>query len=154
MRARSGAAGFTLIELVIVLAIGLVVGAVVYRITRASWLLYNTQAHQTERGFSSLRAVDDMAIEIARAGYGLGDDAEPLFPGTLAGVRAPDAITLRSNPGGVVGVLQENLLERDHLVAVDGAALFAVDDEVLLVDEEGTLERAQVSKATRDALAF
>jgi hypothetical protein len=95
-----------------------------------------------------------MAVEIARAGYGLGADAEPLFPGTLAGVRATDAITLRSNPGGVAGVLQEDLVERDQLVPVEGAALFVLGDEVLLADEEGTLERAQVSRVTPEALVF
>jgi len=152
--ARPGPAGFTLIEVVIVLAITLVIGGVVYRVTRASWLLYDTQTHQTERGFSGLRSLDDMAVEIARAGYGLGADAGPLFPGTLAGVRASDAITLRSNPGGVAGVLQEDLVERDQLVPVEGAELFVLGDEVLLVDEEGTLERAQVSKVAPDALAF
>jgi len=152
--ARHGQAGFTLIEAVVVLAITLTIGAIVYRITRATWRLYDAQAHATERGFSGLRALDDMAVEIARAGYGLGADAGPLFPGTLAGVRASDAITLRSNPAGIAGVLQEDLVDRDQLVAVDGARLFAVGDDVLLVDEEGTLERARVSKANRDALAF
>ncbi|HEV7498835.1 MAG TPA: prepilin-type N-terminal cleavage/methylation domain-containing protein [Vicinamibacteria bacterium] len=152
--ARSEQSGFTLIEIVIVLAISVVVGMVLFRITRASWLLYNVQTHQMERGYSGLRSIDDMAIEIARAGYGLGDDAGPVFPGTLAGVRSPDAITVRSNPGGIAGVLRENLVERDRLVKVDGAEGFAVGDEVLLVDQEGTLERAQVSKMTPDALAF
>jgi prepilin-type N-terminal cleavage/methylation domain-containing protein len=152
--ARPGQAGFTLIEVMIAFAITLVIGIGVYRITRASWRLYDTQTHQTERGFSGLRSLDDMAVEIARAGYGLGADAGPLFPGTLAGVRASDAITLRSNPEGVAGVLQETLVERDQLVPVEGAALFAVGDEVVLVDEEGTLERAQVSKGTPEALAF
>jgi hypothetical protein len=152
---RPGSAGFTLLEAVIVLAVTLAVGFVVYRVTRAAWLLYDTQTHQTERGFSGLRALDDMAVEIARAGYGLGVDAGPLFPGTPAGLRASDAITLRSNPAGVAGVLGEDLVERDQLVPVEGAALFVLGDEVLLVDAKGTLERAQVSRvAPPDALAF
>lgn len=137
------------------LAITLVLGSVLYRVTRAAWLLYDTQTHQTERGFSGLRALDDMAVEIARAGYGLGLDAGPLFPGTPAGLRASDAITLRSNPGGVAGVLRKDLVERDRLVPVEGATLFVVGDEVMLVDAKGTLERAQVSQAAPpDALAF
>lgn len=152
--ARPGQAGFTLIELLIVLALSLVTGAIVYRITRASWLVYNTQTHFAERGLTGLRALDDMAIEIARAGYGLGEDAGPLFPGTLAGVRARDAISVRSNPDGIAGVLQQDLTERDQLVAVEGAALFAVGDDVLLADEEGTVERARVSNVRFDTLAF
>jgi prepilin-type N-terminal cleavage/methylation domain-containing protein len=147
-------AGFTLIEVLIVLAISLVTGAIIYKVSRASMLLYNTQTHVTERGFSGLRAVDDMAVEIARAGYGLGADAAPVFPGNLDGVRSPNAITLRSNPGGVAGVLRENLKQKDTLVVVEEAPLFAVGDDVLLIDEEGTIEHAQVTKTALDALAF
>ena len=152
--APSSQGGFTLLEVLIVLAITLVTGAIIYKVSRASLLLYNTQTHVTERGFSGLRSVDDMAVEIARAGYGLGADAAPVFPGTLAGERSPNAIVLRSNPGGVAGVLRENLEEKDTLVAIEEAPLFAAGDEVLLVDEKGTIERAQVTKATPDALAF
>src|SRR5882672_12416703 len=96
--ARGRSAGFTLIEVVIVIAITLLIGAVVYRVTQSSWLLYRLQTNVTERGFSVVRAVDDMSVEIARAGFGLGGDAGPLFPGTLEGVRGSDAITVRSNP--------------------------------------------------------
>jgi hypothetical protein len=143
-----------LIEVLIVLAITLVTGAIIYKVSRASLLLYNTQTHATERGFSGLRCVDDMAVEIARAGYGLGADAAPVFPGTLAGERSPNAIVLRSNPGGVAGALRENLKEKDTLVAIEEAPLFAAGDEVLLIDEKGTLERAQVTKTAPEALAF
>jgi len=151
--ARERSAGFTLIEVMIVMAITLVIGAVVYKVTRSSWLLYRSQTHVTERGFSVVHAVDDMSVEIARAGFGLGSDAGPLFPGTLEGVRAGDAITVRSNPEGAVAVLQEDLLERDQLVAVDEAALFAAGDVVLLVDAERTLERAQVARVGPGSLA-
>jgi prepilin-type N-terminal cleavage/methylation domain-containing protein len=153
--ARREQAGFTLIEVIIVLAITLMIGAVVYRVTRANWLLYRAETHVTERGFSGLRALDDMAVEIGRAGFGLGSDAGPLFPGTRNGARASDAITLRSNPAGVAGVLGEDLVDRDQLVPVEGAVLFVVGDEVLLIDEERTLERAQVARVEQpDLLAF
>lgn len=143
-----------MIEVLIVLAITLLIAGVVYDVTRSSWRLYRTQIHQTERGFSGLRALDDMAVEIARAGFGLGAEAGPLFPGTLGGARATDAITVRSNPGGVAGVLRADLLERDQVVPVEGAALFVPGDEVVLVDEERTPERAQVARVEPDALAF
>jgi hypothetical protein len=95
-----------------------------------------------------------MAVEIAGAGYGLGEDVGPVFPGRPDGSRAADAITLRSNPGGIAGALREDLAERDTLVDVDGAALFAAGDDVLLADDRGTVERARVSKATSERLAF
>ena len=151
---RSTQAGFTLLEVLIVLAITLVTGAIIYKVSRASLLLYNTQTHATERGFSGLRSVDDMAVEIARAGYGLGPDAAPVFPGNLAGERSANAITLRSNAGGVAGALRESLKEKDTLVAVEEAPLFQEGDEVLLIDEEGTMERARVTKTAPDGLAF
>jgi len=152
--ARSSQGGFTLLEVLIVLAITLVTGAIIYKVSRASLLLYNTQTHATERGFSGLRSIDDMAVEIARAGYGLGADAAPVFPGNLAGERSANAITLRSNPGGVAGALRENLKAKDTLVVVEEAPLFAVGDDVLLIDEEGTIELARVSQTAPDALAF
>jgi len=147
-------AGFTLLEILIVVAIAMVTGTLVYRITRSSLRLYDTQVHVTERGFSGLRALDDMAIEIARAGYGLGEDVGPVFPGTLDGLRVSSAITLRSNPSGAAAALQEDLVENGQLVKVDAAPLFTVGDEVLLADLNGTVERAQVAKATPEALAF
>src|SRR5258708_17907234 len=152
--ARERSAGFTLIEVMIVMAITLVIGAVVYKVMQSSWLLYRLQPHVAERGFSVVRAVDDMSVEIARAGLGLGSDAGVLFRGTLEGVRAGDAITVRSNPEGVAAVLQEDLLERDQLVAVDEAALFAAGDVVLLVDAERTLEPAQVARVGPGSLAL
>jgi prepilin-type N-terminal cleavage/methylation domain-containing protein len=151
--ARGRQAGFTLVEVTIVLAITLLIAALVYKITRASWLLYRTQIQVTERGFSSLRAVDDMAVEIARAGFGLGD-AGPLFPGTLDGTPAPDAITVRSNPEGIAGSFQEDLVDSGPLVRVEGAELFAVGNDVLLVDEEKALERAQVVRLGPESLGL
>ena len=146
-------AGFTLIEVMIVLAITLLIAAITYKITRACWVLYQTQTHVTERGFSSVRALDDMAVEIARAGYGLGD-AGPVFLGRLDGTRAVDAITVRSNPEGIAGVLAEDLTDPKEPVAVDGAALFAEGDEVLLVDDQRKLERAQVTAVRSDHLSL
>ena len=151
--ARRRQAGFTLIEVMIVLAITLLIAAVVYRITRASWLLYRTQVQVTERGFSALRAVDDMAVEIARAGFGLGD-AGPLFPGRLDGTAAPDAITVRSNPEGIAGSFQEDLTDPGQLVRVEGAELFAEGDDVLVVDEEKAMERAQVVRRGPESLGL
>jgi prepilin-type N-terminal cleavage/methylation domain-containing protein len=149
---RRRQAGFTLIEVMIVLAITLLIAALVYKVTRASWLLYQTQTQVTERGFSGVRAIDDMAVEIARAGYGLGD-AGPVFLGTLDGTRSFDAITLRSNPEGIVGVLEEDLTDPEQFVAVEEAALFAEGDEVLLADDQpNKLERALVTGARSNAL--
>jgi prepilin-type N-terminal cleavage/methylation domain-containing protein len=147
-------AGLTLIEVVIVLALTLAIASIVYQLTRSTWLFYRVQTHATERGFSALRSLDDMTVEIARAGFGLGRDAQPLFPGTLEGARAPDAITLRSNPGGVAARLKEDLEDRDRLVAAEGAALFAPGDEVLLADAERATERAVVTRVEGDALAL
>ena len=150
---RRRQAGFTLIEVIIVFAITLLIASLTYKITRSCWRLYQTQTQVTERGFSSVRALDDMAVEIARAGYGLGD-AGPVFLGRLDGTRAVDAITVRSNPEGIAGVLEEDLTDPREPVTVDGAALFAEGDEVLLVDDQRKLERARVTAVRSDRLSL
>jgi len=104
----------------IVLAVTLLVAGTVFTTTRSFWLAYRALIHQTERGLSGLRALDDMAVEIARAGFGLGDDLEPLWPGLPGGAPTVDAITVRSNPAGLPGAEREVRfwMKRDGLGAV------------------------------------
>ncbi|HUG53029.1 MAG TPA: prepilin-type N-terminal cleavage/methylation domain-containing protein [Vicinamibacteria bacterium] len=116
-------AGFSLLEVMIVLAITLTVSAVLFQTTRSTWQAYRALTHQAERGLSGLRALDDMAVEIARAGFGLRDDGEPLWPGRPGGVPASDAITLRSNPTGVAGAERE--VQFWLKTAEDGVAVVA-----------------------------
>jgi hypothetical protein len=51
-------------------------------------------------------------------------------------------------------VLEEDLTDPKEPVAVDGAALFAEGDEVLLVDDQRKLERAQVTAVRSDHLSL
>ena len=52
-----------------------------------------------------------------------------------------------------MGVLEEDLADPEQFVSVEGAALFAEGDEVLLADDEpNKLERAQVTGARPNAL--
>jgi len=153
LRRLSTEAGFSLIEMVIVLAITLIVAEIVYKAARSGWLLYQTQTHAAERGFSGLRSLDDIAVEVTRAGFGLGRDAEPVFPGRRDGGRAADAILLRSNPTGIAARLGKDLVEKDEPVPVEGAREFQEGEEVLLADVEGTLERALVARVGVDTLA-
>jgi hypothetical protein len=109
-RGRRGAAGFSLIEVTIALAVTLAIMATLYMVTRSSALLYEVQSHAIERGLSGLRALDDMALEIARAGLGLGGDVQAVVPALPGAGPTADALTVRSNPEGIVGALQAGLL--------------------------------------------
>jgi len=147
-------AGFTLIEVVITLAVTLAVMAIVYSLSRSVSLLHSSESHRAERGLSSLRALDETAIEVARAGFGLGADAQSLYPGLPGEPPGYEAITLRSNPDGIAGVLQGNLVARDQMVPVTNAALFRPGDRVLITDPKGGRERAEVVRSEWGSLSF
>jgi hypothetical protein len=99
-------------------------------------------------------AFDDIAREIARAGYGLGG-VTPLLP-FLSEDPTPtfDRVTLRSNPEGFFGVPLAELASSDVAVPVVGAELFETGDWVLLSDLSGNSESAEVVRVEQDRLAF
>jgi hypothetical protein len=133
--------------------ITIVVMGTVYQASRSSAILYRSESRRADRAATGLRALDDMATEIARAGFGLGD-VQPVLAGLPGQRPSRDAITLRSNPEGVAGSLQGDLSESGDPVPVAGAHLFKPQDRVLLCDLKGTVERAEVTRADRRSLAF
>jgi len=136
------------------MAITLMVMAAVYQITRSAGILYRVEGFRAERGGTALRAVDEIALEVARAGFGLGRDVERVLPGLRGRAPSHDAITLRSNPEGLSGRLRDDLVASDMPVRVAGAALFKPGDRVLLADRAGPAEKAIVVEARGGTLAF
>jgi prepilin-type N-terminal cleavage/methylation domain-containing protein len=84
---RRRSEGFTLIEVMIALAVTLAIMATLYLVARSSALLHDTETRRTERGMSGLRALDDIALEIARAGMGPGNDLTRSCPAGRAWAR-------------------------------------------------------------------
>lgn len=149
-----GARGFSLVELLVALAVFLVLMAVVLVVLRAGSLLYGTERQRAERGAAGLRAIDDVALEISRAGFGLSRDLQAVLPG-LPGEKPSSArLTLRSNPDGVATILLDTLTRSDRPVRVKDALSFRPGDRVLLADGRGNLERAEVERSERDAVAL
>lgn len=145
--------GFSLLELVVVLALVLVVMAIVLLVLRAGSLLYHTERQRAERGATGLRAIDDIAVEISQAGFGLGHGLAPLIPG-LPGERPSSAsVTIRSNPEGVATTLLGDLIQSERPARVEDARLFQPGDRVLLADARGHVERAEISRSERGYLA-
>ena len=103
-------AGFSVIEILISMAITLVVLAMVFQITRLILQVYNTQSRVVELSSTMTRAFDDVTYELSHAGYGLGLDVVAVLPYRPLGDVSSDTITLRSNPEGLAANL---LMELD-----------------------------------------
>lgn len=136
------------------MAVTLVVMATVYQIARSTAILHRVEGFRAERGGTGLRAVDEIALEVARAGFGLGRDVERILPGLPGRPPSHDGITLRSNPEGLAGRLRDDLVASDTPVRVAGGTLFRAGDRVLLADRSGRAERALVVEARGGTLAF
>ncbi len=93
--------GFSLLEVLLALAITLVVMALVGQTMSAVRRVFRDQTARSTAGNEALLVVDDIALELAQAGQGLGD-ATPAVLGRLPG-QTPNAatLTIRSNPLGV-----------------------------------------------------
>jgi hypothetical protein len=146
-------AGFSVVEALLSLAATLLAVALVFQGSRMVDSLYRADSRTVDGMAEAKWAFDEMADEVARAGYGMGTATyvlpflpEDRWPST-------DRITLRSNPEGRLGFLRAELADKDSGAAVSGAELFEVGEHVLLTDRVGS-ESAVVLHADRETLAF
>ncbi len=151
---RPEAAGFTIIELLVVLLITLMVMAAVLQATRVAHLLHAREVRRAERSILALRAVEDMAREIERAGFGLGGDVVAVVPGAPGGSPESDGISVRSNPDGLMGVLRSDVGPGGGRAEVAGAEVFRPGDRVFLTDTSGPPVPATVEAADAWTLTF
>jgi len=115
--------------------------------------VYRADSRAADGAAEAKWAFDDIADELAGAGYGMGDlrFALPFFPEDPTPTF--DRVTLRSNPDGRVGFLIAELVTSGVSVEVAGAELFEAGDRVLLVDRSGS-ESAEVWHADGESLGF
>jgi len=147
-------AGHTVVELLVVLLITLIVLAAVQQATRVAHLLHAREVRRTERSTLALRAVEDMAREIEKAGFGLGGDVVAVVPGAPGGSLSSDGISIRSNPEGLIGVLQSDVRPGGERAVVSGAELFRPGDRVFLTDTSGPPVPATVTAADSRTLTL
>jgi hypothetical protein len=74
----------------------------VLRTARMLVAIYRTESETAEKNVAATRAFDDIVLEIARAGYGLGEGVQAVLP-------SPAEITIRSNEEGLAATLEAEL---------------------------------------------
>ena len=72
--------GFSLVEVMVSLLITLIVLGIVFRTAQMLVAIYRKESETAEKSTAAIRAFDDIAMEIARAGYGLGDGVQAVLP--------------------------------------------------------------------------
>ena len=146
--------GFSLVEVLVSLLITLIVLGMVFRTAQMLVAIYRTESETAEKSAAAVRAFDDIAMELARAGYGLGDGVQAVLPFVIGGGGLPDEITLCSNAAGIATKLEGELVSAGEAVAVSHAELFQEGDKVLLTQTGGFAERAEVTDVGEVTLAF
>lgn len=146
--------GFSLIEVLISLAITLVAMALVFQTSRMLVRVYESQSRVAELSSAATLAFDDIVVETTRAGYGLGAGVDCVVGSTPGNPPGPGQITLRSNPSGVSATLRKEARASGEDVPVSNGSAFQPGDLVLLADLGGNSERAEVISSENDQLQF
>lgn len=147
-------AGFSLLEVLIALSITLVVMALVAQTMSHVRRVFEAQTGLATASSATTLAFDDMAHELSRSGYGLGngvDSVLPRVPGKPAGA---SSVTLRSNPEVLAGHLRAALDGPGEDVAVTSADEFGEGAIVLLADARGRDEVAEIVRVSSGAVAL
>ena len=149
----SGAGGFSLLEVLLALAITLVVMALVAQTMSHVSRIYERESELAVTSSAVALALDDIAYELSLAGQGLGEGPAAVVPRRPGSAVESDALTLRSNPDVRASALRSDLLPGED-VAVDPSAGFEKGDEVLLTENAGGSEPALVERAELAAIAL
>ncbi len=142
----SGASGFSLLEVLLALAITLVVMALVAQTMSHVAKIHERESELAVSSSAAALALDDITHELSLAGQGLGEGPTAVSPRRPGSAVATDALTLYSNPEVKAGALRGEFLEGED-VAVDPSAEFEKGDEVLLTDSAGGGEPGLVAGA-------
>jgi prepilin-type N-terminal cleavage/methylation domain-containing protein len=145
--------GFSLIEVLVALAVTLVVMALVVRTMGDVTRIYDTQSALAVSSAAAALALDDLCYELSLAGAGLGEGPAAVLPRRPGSPLSSDALTVRSNPEVKASAIHGELVP-DEDVAVDPSAGFQKDELVLVTDSAGGGESALVVRAGESAIAL
>jgi len=151
--ARGGARGFSLLEVLLALAITLVVMALVAQTMSHVARIYETQSDLAVSSAAIALALDDITYELSLVGQGLGEGPAAVVPRRPGSAVASDTLTLRSNPDVRASALGSELEEGEDVV-VDPSAGFEKGAKVLLTDSAGGGEAALVVRAEGASIAL
>jgi prepilin-type N-terminal cleavage/methylation domain-containing protein len=151
--ARAGARGFSLVEVLLALAITLVVMALVGQTMAHVARIYERESKLAVSSSAAALALDDITYELSLVGQGLGEGPAAVVPRRPGSPVASDAMTLRSNPEVRASVLGSDL-EEGVDVPVDPSAGFEKGARVLLTDNVGGGETALVVRSESTTIAL
>ena len=151
--ARGEAQGFSLLEVLLALAITLVVMALVAQTMSHVARIYETQSDLAVSSAAIALALDDITYELSLVGQGLGEGPAAVVPRRPGSAVASDTLTLRSNPDVRASALGSELEEGEDVV-VDPSAGFEKGAKVLLTDSAGGGEAALVVRAEGASIAL
>lgn len=153
MSHRRGAYGFSLLEVLLALAITIVVMSLVAVTMSRARLVLESQSERSRAGSEVLRALEDISSELARAGQGLGEGV-PAVLGRLPGaLRDPSVVTIRSNPDARASWVQGVDLGDTTNLLLDDASQFAPGEPALLADVRGHHELVDIVAASTTAVS-
>jgi prepilin-type N-terminal cleavage/methylation domain-containing protein len=151
--ARSGARGFSLLEVLLSLAITLVVMALVGQTMSHVARIYERESELAVSSSAAALALDDITHELSMVGQGLGEGPSAVVPRNAGSEVTREALTLRSNPGVTASPLRTEL-EAGEDVGIDPNAGFDKGAHVLLTNWMGGGEAAVVVRSAGSSVAL
>lgn len=146
-------AGFSLLEVLLALAITLIVMGLVTQTMAAMAKIYRAQSDLAVSSQSASLALDDIAHELSLAGQGLGEGPAAVLPSRGGGPVASDELTIRSNPRVVASFLLGDVTEPGEDVPL--ASTVGFDKGTLaLVTDAGGGEAAEVVRSQGGSVAL
>jgi prepilin-type N-terminal cleavage/methylation domain-containing protein len=151
--ARGGAHGFSLLEVLLALAITLVVMALVGQTMGHVARIYERESKLAVSSSAAALALDDITHELSLVGQGLGEGPSAVVPRNAGSEVTREALTLRSNPDLTASPLRTEL-EAGEDVAIDPNAEFDKGAHVLLTNWMGGGEAAVVVRSAGSSVAL
>ena len=151
--AGGGAQGFSLLEVLLALAITLVVMALVAQTMGHVARIYETQSDLAVSSSAAALALDDITYELSLVGQGLGEGPSAVVPRSAGSEVTREALTLRSNPDVTASPLRTEL-EAGEDVGIDPSAGFDKGAHVLLTNWMGGGEGAVVVRSAGSSVAL
>ncbi len=153
LRLRGGD-GFSLLEVLLALSITLIIMGLLAQTMQHVGQVFEAQTELATTSNTTTLALDDIAFELAGAGFGLGDGTVAVLPRVPGDRAGPSALTLRSNPQLVAGDLLAELDQPGEDVAVSNADLFDAGATVLLTNAWGRHEVAEIVRTSASSVAL
>ncbi len=152
-RIREEVEGFSLLEVLLALAITLIVMAMVTETMGHMATIYGAQSDLAVSSQAVARALDDITYELSLAGQGLGEGPAAVLPRLGGGPVASDELAIRSNPTVSASFLLDDVGAPGEDVRAASADRFEKGSFALVTDGGGG-EMAEVLRSQDGVVAL